>query len=65
MPLTLTFQEEAKDVARMRKLVVPITCSNPGETQQARKKRKIDSDIAVDDVHGEKIQCIQDKTDTV
>jgi len=38
VPCMLTFRGKSKDVARMKKLVVPITCSNPGETQQPRKK---------------------------
>jgi len=39
----LTFREKSKDMARMKKLVLPMTCSNPGETQQPRK---IDSETS-------------------
>lgn len=44
VPCILTFRGKSQDVARMKKLVLSMTCSNPGETQQPRKKRKIDSE---------------------
>jgi len=33
VPCILTFQGKSQDVARMKELVLPMTCSNPGETQ--------------------------------
>ena len=50
VPCTLKFQGEAKDVVKMRKLVVPIDTTPAPEPHQPSKKRKIDGDSDFVDV---------------